>query len=437
MKRTAVLLLLLLGICALSLTACNTPAPSTDYNAVVSAQVFADVDDALLKCAYNTDGSFLSIVKADFSLTPSNFGESFCLRYDESGVLSSIYMRKNIFGTDIPVTLTDGALPATVKKDTLEVRLTATGDRIEKLMILKEDVTVAELSFDEVGRLSSIVKYEEGVIAYTAAYTYEEGKTTTTATLSDESSFSAALTFDGAGKPLSYAGAIETDGASYTMTGNWSHGADPLFTLRLSDGAGVDVNNEFRYTFDKDEHRLKETLSNETYENQRMVSKTVFIKDYNASGEYLSYSVDSYKNGLILEKRFTEHFDWTGTTTQSTETSYNENGTWISVFDIYLLADGKTNKTVFSKYNGNDTAESRYEEVFSYNPNGEMTQKTSTEYNAQGKAVNAQILTYDIFGNLLTREEITYTNILGIKVETYKKYDASGNLISQGTRNTQ
>lgn len=441
MKKITFFSVLLVCLLGLSLTACQDTTPPVDYNAVASSDVIADASDALLKCSYNADGRFLAVVKADFSTNPSDFGESVRLNYDESGLLSSIYVRENIFGTDVPVTLTDGKLPASVKKDELEVRLTSDGDRIQKMLILDKGVMKVELSFDSAEKLASITKYEDGDVSYTTGYTYENGKTVASATLPESQAFSATLTYDGEGRPLSYAGTIQIEDALYTMSGNWRYDTQTLFTLRLSDGASSDLNNEYCYSFDESERRTEEKLTIETYENKKLTDKAVFTKKYNASGEYLSSTSDSYKDAILLEKSFTEYYEWTGVTTQSSETSYRENGKRASVFEIYLLDDGRTSKTVLYTYDDSDQMTSKYEETFRYNANGEKIEQTSTTYNAKGKAEKATILIFDIFGSILTREEITYSelDLLGIKIKTeeYKKYDASGNLIDSGTRETK
>ena len=61
--------------------------------------------------------------------------------------------------------------------------------------------------------------------------------------------------------------------------------------------------------------------------------------------------------------------------------------------------------------------------------------KEQTLYDADNKAKTKTIFDYDAYGNVLLREEITYTYLGSALIGTsYTRYDGNGNVIDSGVR---
>ena len=293
----------------------------------------------------------------------------------------------------------------------------------------------AEASYSTDGKPLKLVKYENGEVVTRLDYTVAAESIAVTYLL-EGNTVSLLFSLNENGRPQSMTASViagESVGAS--LTGEWKYAGNYCESLVMTSLAdGTEMISEYLYEYDTASFRVKTSVTRETYEEQKLLRKRTEEYAYYAGG-MLSSVTARIHNGVIVRREEKMVLDEYGNELELHLTEFDEGGRKTYTAIDTLLNEEDIDKTTETFFDANGNITSSQLTDYTYNNSGKCVKKEQTLYDADNKAKTKTIFDYDAYGNVLLREEITYTYLGSALIGTsYTKYDGDGNVIDSGVR---
>ena len=142
-----------------------------------------------------------------------------------------------------------------------------------------------------------------------------------------------------------------------------------------------------------------------------------------------------YYDGAIMRSEQKLTYNEYGTAAEVHMTQFDGAGKKTYTVEHVLIGADTFSKSTESFFDANGNKTSVQITDYTYNNSGKCVKEEKTLYDADNKAKTKTIVDYDAYGNVLLREEITYTYLGSVLIGTsYTKYDGDGKVIDSGVR---
>ena len=440
MKKTLSALLCLVLVFSMlgALTSCFESEPPVDYNERASMASFPIFED-WLTYSYNADGKPLAVFLADSTLQAARKHPFVRYIYNEEGALSSLALLWDSGIVSLPVSYDAAGAPisasASVDGKSLAVSLTSENGVITRESYSLAGNAFAEASYSADGKPLKLVKYENGEVVTQLDYTVA-AESIAVAYLSEGETISSLFSLNENGRPTSMTASVTAgESVGVSITGEWKYAGNYCESLGMTVLAdGFETISEHVYEYGGASARVKTTVTRESYEEQRLVAKVVEEYLYSLDGMMTSRADRAYE-GVIIHGEQKRIYNEYGVTTEIHMTQFDTAGKKTYTAEYVLITEEKFSKILESFFDANGNKTSVQITDYTYNNSGKCVKEEQTLYDADNRAKTKIIVDYDAYGNVLLREEITYTYLGTVLLGTsYTKYDGNGNVIDSGVR---